>query len=58
MSKNDTGDSAKISIEAASESSLQDVIAFLRKHEDFSLFLLGNLEAHGHKLTAAQILGI
>jgi len=53
MSKNDTGDSAKNSIEAASESSLQDVIAFLRKYEDFSLFLLDNLEAHGYKLTGA-----
>lgn len=53
MSEDDTGDSGKISIETAKESSLQDAIAFLRKHEDFSLFLLGNLEAHGHKLTAA-----
>jgi GrpB-like predicted nucleotidyltransferase (UPF0157 family)/predicted GNAT family acetyltransferase len=46
-------DFEKISIETVTSSSLQDAIAFLRKHEDFSLFLLGNLEAHGHKLTSA-----
>src|SRR3990167_2449144 len=50
---NNTDDSEKISIEAVNESSLQEAIAFLRKHEDFSLFLLGNLEIHGHKLTSA-----
>ena len=48
-----TDDFSEILIEAVTESSLQDAIAFLRKHEDFSLFLLGNLEAHGHKLTSA-----
>ncbi len=48
-----TDDFSEILIEAVTESSLQEAIAFLRKHEDFSLFLLGNLEAHGHKLTSA-----
>lgn len=51
--KHDMGNSEKIFIEAANESSLQDMIAFLRKYEDFSLFLLGNLEAYGYKLTDA-----
>jgi len=46
-------DFSKIFIEAVTESSLQEAIAFLRKYEDFSLFLLGNLETHGHKLTFA-----
>ena len=50
---NETDNSEKISIEAVSQSSLQGAIAFLRKYEDFSLFLLGNLEAHGHKLTSS-----
>ncbi|MBI3900558.1 MAG: hypothetical protein HY324_00240 [Chlamydiia bacterium] len=50
---NETDDPKKISIETVNESLLQEAIAFLRKHEDFSLFLLGNLEAHGHKLTSA-----
>lgn len=39
--------SDKISIEAISEDSLQEDLAFLQRHENFSLFLLGNLEAYG-----------
>jgi len=42
-----------ISVEAVDESSLQESISFLRRHEDYSLFLLGNFEAYGYRLTTA-----
>lgn len=41
------------SVERVNKDSLSETIAFLRRHENYTLFLLGNLEAHGHKLTSA-----
>ena len=42
-----------LSEEAFSEDSLLEALSFLKKHEEFSLFLLGNFAEHGYKLTAA-----
>jgi GrpB-like predicted nucleotidyltransferase (UPF0157 family)/predicted GNAT family acetyltransferase len=41
------------SIEGFDESNLPEALSFLRRNENFSLFLLGNYEIHGPKLTAA-----
>ena len=41
------------SVEFLNESNLEEASAFLMDNENFSLFLLGNLEAHGPKLTPA-----
>lgn len=40
-------------VELVNESNLEEVFSFLGDNENFSLFLLGNLEAHGPKLTEA-----
>jgi hypothetical protein len=37
-------------VECLQEEFIAEVKQFLLKHENFSLFLLGNLEAYGHKL--------
>lgn len=44
-------------IETLCEESLAEASVFLRQQEDTSLFLLGNLEAYGHKLTSAPYSG-
>lgn len=36
--------------ESINESSLPEAITFLRKHENYTLFLLGNLDMYGYKL--------
>jgi hypothetical protein len=41
------------SVESLNDAILAEARAFLMEREDFSLFLLGNLEAHGPKLTTA-----
>ncbi|MCB1149767.1 MAG: GNAT family N-acetyltransferase [Chlamydiia bacterium] len=43
-----------VTVEFLEDSILAEARAFLKKKEDFSLFLLGNLEAHGTKLTKAR----
>ena len=43
----------EVAVEALKESRCAEAIDFLKKHEDFSLFLLGNLDAHGPRLTAS-----
>ena len=40
-------------VELVNESNLEQVFSFLSDNENFSLFLLGNLEAHGPKLTTS-----
>lgn len=40
-----------LTVESVSEKSQHEMIAFLKRHEDYSLFLLGNFEAHGFKMT-------
>src|SRR5437870_2278050 len=40
-------------VEHFSETSRQECLDFLRLHENYSLFLLGNLEAQGDKLSDA-----
>jgi GrpB-like predicted nucleotidyltransferase (UPF0157 family) len=40
-------------VELLNESNAADAVSFLMDNENFSLFLLGNLEAHGPKLTSA-----
>ncbi len=41
------------SVEIVSDDTREEMVNFLKRHEDYSLFLLGNLEAHGHKMTDA-----
>ncbi|MBI3237224.1 MAG: GNAT family N-acetyltransferase, partial [Chlamydiales bacterium] len=43
----------KISIVQLDRSSLDEAMCFLRKHEDYSLFLLSNLTSYGYRLTGA-----
>ncbi len=43
----------KFSIEKVDPSSQEEVICFLQKHENYALFLLGNLAAHGVTLSEA-----
>lgn len=38
----------EFSVEAVSETSQEEMVRFLKKHEDFSIFLLDNYEAHGY----------
>lgn len=40
-------------VEPFNESNLTEALSFLRQYENFSLFLLGNLEAHGPRLTTS-----
>ncbi len=46
-----------ITIEMASEDTEAEMIGFLKKHEDYSLFLLGNHEAYGNRITEAPYSG-
>lgn len=45
------------SVENVSPSSQQEMLNFLREHENYSLFLLGNFESYGIKLTEAPYSG-
>lgn len=45
------------SIERISQSSQQEMLNFLKEHEDYSLFLLGNFENYGATLTEAPYSG-
>ena len=41
----------KYTVEPVQESSVEDAVRFLKRHDDYTLFLLGNLEEHGYRLS-------
>ncbi len=41
------------SLEQVTETIVPEMMTFLKRHENFCMFLLGNLESHGYKLTDA-----
>ena len=43
----------KYQLEGVEKNTVAEVIAFLQKHEDYSLFLLGNLKNYGYCLNQA-----
>ncbi|MBA3721424.1 MAG: GNAT family N-acetyltransferase [Parachlamydiaceae bacterium] len=47
----------KYSVENVSQSSQQEMLNFLKEHENYSLFLLGNFESYGATLTEAPYSG-
>ena len=42
-----------LTVEQVSNKTQDEMVAFLKRHENYSLFLLGNFEAHGFKMTDA-----